>query len=578
MCRSGLRASIATRRLEHPATGSIRTRVILAAATACMAVVATSAMAAGTNLLTNGDFEAGGGSLTGWKGQSATLALVPGDGSANAAKVTLSGTTGTYAIKTSANVVASAGAGDIYTADGRFNAPSGKSVCFKVKEAGTTSKTVTGCTTGTGGWATLAELSYTVVSSGDSLSFFVEQKKAVSGDSFVVDNLSFSTNGSTVAPPTNLQATATSPTEIDLTWNASTTPTVTGYHVFRDQASQPIATLGAGATSYQDTNVQPATTHDYTVTAFDPTQESVASNVASATTPSQGGGGGLMIAAAGDIACASLTPTSTKCHQQATANLISSRLSQLDSVFTLGDNQYPCGAIADFNAYYDKSWGAFIQKTHPTIGDQDIGASTSCDGKPQNGYFQYFGGRAQPNGANGYYYVDLSGPNGANWRVIDLNGNCTSTPCSAGSPQEQFLQNTINSTPSGSCIMAVWHQPFFSGSSLNGHSAYKPLWDDLYAAHAALILNGHAHYFERYKPQNPSGAFDPANGITEMIVGTGGINHGSAKVISPNTAVYDNHDWGVIFLTLNATSVDWQFVNEGGQTVDSGTRSCTPRP
>ena len=408
-----------------------------------MAVLATSAMAAGTNLLTNGDFEAGGGSLTGWKGQNGTLSLVAGDASANAAKVTRSGTTGTYAIKTAADPVSTAGAGDVYVADGRFNAPSGKNVCFKVKESGTTSKTVTGCTLGTGGWATLAELSYTVVSSGDSLTFFVEQKAAVAGDSFAVDNLSFSTTTSVVAPPTNLQATATSPTEIDLTWNASTTPTVTGYHVFKDDGSQPFATVNAPAHAFEDLTVQPATTHHYMVTAFDGSGESVASNVATATTPSQGGGGGLRIAAAGDIACASSTPTATKCHQQATANLISSRLSQLDSVFTLGDSQYPCGAIANFQTYYDSSWGAFIGKTHPTIGDQDIGASTSCDGKPQNGYFQYFGARAQPNGANGYYYVDLSDGNGADWRVIDLNGNCTSTPCSAGSPQEQFLQNAI---------------------------------------------------------------------------------------------------------------------------------------
>ena len=554
--------------------------MILVAVTVCMAVLATSAMAAGTNLLSNGDFEgSGSGSLTGWKGQSATLALVAGDNGAGfGAQVTRSGTTGTYSIKWSADVVTNAGAGDVYTSDGRFKAPVGKNVCFKVKESGTTSKTVTGCTVGTGGWATLAELSYTVVSSGDVLDFFVEQKAAVANDSFTVDNLSFSTTGTTIAPPTNLQATGTSPTEIDLTWNASTTPTVTGYHVFKDDGSQPFATVNAPSHAFEDLTVLPATTHHYMVTAFDANGESIASNEATATTPSQGGGGGLMIAAAGDIACASNTPTSTKCHQQGTANLISSRLSQLDSVWTLGDNQYPCGALANFQTYYDASWGAFLNKTHPTIGDQDIGASSSCDGKPQNGYFQYFGGRAQPNGASGYYYIDLSDGNGANWRVIDLNGNCPTTSCAVGSPQELFLKNAINTTPSGSCIMAMWHQPFFSGSSLNGHSAYKPFWDDLYAAHAALILNGHAQYYERYKPQNPSGAVDPANGITEMIVGTGGINHGSAKVISPNTAVYNNTNWGAIFLTLNATSVDWQFVNEGGQTVDSGTRSCTPRP
>ena len=317
--------------------------MILVAVTVCMAVLATSAMAAGTNLLSNGDFEgSGSGSLTGWKGQSATLALVAGDNGAGfGAQVTRSGTTGTYSIKWSADVVTNAGAGDVYTSDGRFKAPAGKNVCFKVKESGTTSKTVTGCTVGTGGWATLAELSYTVVSSGDVLDFFVEQKAAVANDSFAVDNLSFSTTGTTIAPPTNLQATGSSPTEIDLTWNASTTPTVTGYHVFKDDGSQPFATVNAPSHAFEDLTVLPATTHHYMVTAFDANGESIASNEATATTPSQGGGGGLMIAAAGDIACASNVPTSTKCHQQGTADLISSRLSQLDSVWTLRRQPVP---------------------------------------------------------------------------------------------------------------------------------------------------------------------------------------------------------------------------------------------
>ena len=101
-----------------------------------MAVLATSAMAAGTNLLTNGDFEASGGSLAGWKGQNGTLSLVPGNVSANAAQVTRTASTGTYAIKTAAEPVSNAGAGAVYVSDGRFKAPSGKNVCFKVKESG----------------------------------------------------------------------------------------------------------------------------------------------------------------------------------------------------------------------------------------------------------------------------------------------------------------------------------------------------------------------------------------------------------------------------------------------------------
>jgi Fibronectin type III domain/Iron/zinc purple acid phosphatase-like protein C len=546
-----------------------------------MAALATSAMAA-TNLLANGDFEGGGsGSLTGWKGSSATLALVPGDGGGFGAQATRS-SGGTYGIANSGKLVTSAAAGAVYVADGRFNAPSGKSVCLKLKEAGSSSATVTSCTNGTGAWATLPELTYTVKSSGDSLSFFVVQKKAATGDSFSVDNLSVATaSGTTIAPPTNLHATAVSSTEVDLTWNASTTSGLSGYHVYRNGGAQPYATVGASASSFDDTNAQPSTTYSYTVTAFDSSTESDPSNSASATTPSGGGGGGggggMTFAIAGDIACASTVPTSSKCHQQATANLISSRLSSLNSVFTAGDNQYPCGALSDFQKSYDNSWGAFLNETHPTIGDQDIGASTSCDGKPQNGYFQYFGARAQPNGTNGYYYLDFSS-GAAHWRVIDLNGNCTSTPCSQGSPQEQFLQNAINTTPSGSCIMAIWHQPYFSGSSTKPHSLYKAFWNDLYAAHAALVLNGHAHYYERFKPQDPSGNSDPTNGVTQIIVGTGGVNHGSAANISPNTVVYDNTHWGATFFTLNASSVDWQFVSEGGQTLDSGTRSCTPQP
>ena len=287
--------------------------------------------------------------------------------------------------------------------------------------------------------------------------------------------------------------------------------------------------------------------------------------------------GDPVIALAGDIACKSPT-VGSNCHQQLTANLISSRLATLDSVFTLGDNQYPCGALSDFMNSYNRSWGAFLNKTHPGVGDQDIGDSGSCKGKPSNGYLAYFGARAQPNGRDLYYYVDIAGTGSstAAWRVIVLNGNCSSVPCSAGSAQEEFLKSTLASTPSGSCIMAVWHQPYFRGSTLTPNKSYKAFWTDLYAAHAALVMNGHNHFYERYVPQNPTGASDPAGGITEIIAGTGGVNHGTAKVISPNTAFYDHTHFGVTFVTLHPTSFAWQFVSDTGQVIDSGSRACTP--
>jgi len=87
--------------------------------------------------------------------------------------------------------------------------------------------------------------------------------------------------------PGGLTATAVGPGEIDLAWTASTdNKAVTGYDVYRDGSATPIATLGAGATSYADTTVAPASTHAYTVDAFDAAgNHSALAGPAGATTP-----------------------------------------------------------------------------------------------------------------------------------------------------------------------------------------------------------------------------------------------------------------------------------------------------
>ncbi len=94
------------------------------------------------------------------------------------------------------------------------------------------------------------------------------------------------------APPTvpqGLIATAVSPTQINLTWQASTdTGTgVAGYRVFRNGGTSPVATVTT--TSYSDTGLTAATQYTYTVRAFDrasPANVSADSAPASATTQS----------------------------------------------------------------------------------------------------------------------------------------------------------------------------------------------------------------------------------------------------------------------------------------------------
>lgn len=75
--------------------------------------------------------------------------------------------------------------------------------------------------------------------------------------------------GDTQAPttPSGLTANASSPTRIDLSWNASTDDVgVTGYSIYKDGGTTPAATVTG--TSYSDT-VTPTSTHSYQVDAFD---------------------------------------------------------------------------------------------------------------------------------------------------------------------------------------------------------------------------------------------------------------------------------------------------------------------
>jgi len=83
--------------------------------------------------------------------------------------------------------------------------------------------------------------------------------------------------------PAGLTATATGPTQVDLSWTASTDNVgVTGYEVFRDGVS-----IGsASGTGYSDTAVSEATTYTYRVRARDSAgNNSGLSDAATVTTP-----------------------------------------------------------------------------------------------------------------------------------------------------------------------------------------------------------------------------------------------------------------------------------------------------
>jgi len=565
----------------------MRKAIAIAVVVVC-ALVAGPAALADTQLLANGTFEgSGSGSLSGWRSQNATLTLVAGDGGVGfGAQQAWNGAGTTYGITTNPNpVVSNSVAGAVYTATGRFNAPSGKSVCLKVKETGAQSKTTTACTTGNDTWKDLPQIAYTALADNDTLNVTVIQKTPLGGDAFVIDNMSLTSPAvSTIDPPSNLSATAISENEIDLSWDASTTAGITGYHVYRNGNGTPIATVNDPDTTYADTTVNAGTFYTYTVTAFDATDESDPSNEASATTP--GGGGSVTIAAAGDIACNVNDPdfnggdgtggVTGHCQQKAVANLIAQ--GSYSRLLAIGDLQYDCGSLGAFGTSYDLSWGQFNSIVAPVLGNHEVQSAsdsgeTGCS-KKATGYFSYFANHgvteAAGVGGKGYYSFDLG-----SWHIIALNAQCNQFGgCATGNPEEVWLRNDL-AAHQNQCTLAFWHQAPWSTTG-GGVTNTRTFWTDLVNANTELVLNGHWHHYERFADMNSSGhAVADGTGTREIVVGTGGESQGGfgSTTPAPGSQVRAS-GFGILSLTLNSGSYSWQYKRIDGTTGDSGSDTC----
>ena len=266
-------------------------------------------------------------------------------------------------------------------------------------------------------------------------------------------------------------------------------------------------------------------------------------------------GGDPVITAAGDIA--DPRPSSETI---ATANLVLSI--DPNVALTLGDNQYPSGSLTDFRESYDATWGRFLSNTAPALGNHEYKSSSSAAG-----YFDYFGSEAP----GAYYSYDVG-----TWHLISLDSNCSRIGgCDPGSPEYDWLQRDL-AADSAVCTLAYWHHPrWSSGEKHGGTDAVDPFWTLLYKAGADVVLNGHEHNYERFAPQDPNGEPDTANGIVEIVAGTGGHGLYPFGGVEPNSVVRDDTTFGVLELTLHATSYDFRFEPiPGGAFTDSGSADC----
>jgi len=284
--------------------------------------------------------------------------------------------------------------------------------------------------------------------------------------------------------------------------------------------------------------------------------------VAAALTAGPGSGqpAPVTLVGAGDIASCSQS------NDSATARLLGNIPG---TVYTLGDNVYPRGTAENFRDCYDPTWGRHKKRTKPALGNHeyyDENYNMTTNAGP---YFDYFGWRAGARG-KGYYSYDRGA-----WHVVVLNSNCSMVGgCGRRSPQGRWLRNDLADNPSR-CALAYFHDPLYASGTGSDAPEVKPFWNILYNRGAEVILNGHAHRYERYAKITPGGARS-ANGIRQFIVGTGGEPGGDFDgPYHPDMQRFKRNTPGVLKLNLRVDSYAWKFVPIAGKTfTDSGTTGC----
>lgn len=238
-------------------------------------------------------------------------------------------------------------------------------------------------------------------------------------------------------------------------------------------------------------------------------------------------------------------------------------------VFTLGDNAYPSGSggVRDyFRRCFSPSWGTtrIMNLIHPAPGNHDYDSGSLTP------YFDYFGDRAGPPG-KGYYSYAVG-----NWHVISLNSElyfARANPAEA-SEQEAWLRKDL-SDHRNLCTLAYFHRPLFSSGVHGGTREMLTLWRMLSDGGVDLILGGHDHHYERFLPQTPGGVADSAQGIAQIIVGTGGAQlRGERSRLASNSALRIRGRYGVLKLTLGDGEYRHAFLDTDGRVWDSGGGRC----
>ena len=211
----------------------------------------------------------------------------------------------------------------------------------------------------------------------------------------------------------------------------------------------------------------------------------------------------VIVATAG-IACGG-PPTPDDPERRCRYDLVGQLVGSLkpDRFLAIGDVQHASGGVTDYASFYGRYFGGLKAITSPTPGDVDWMPSSDA-------YLSYFGDAAGPPG--GYYSFDLG-----SWHVISLNSrDCFDADgCDPASAQFAWLRADLASHPNSlyPCTLAFFADPRYlwvdwwahDGVPRGPETRTTSLWSLLYGSGVDIVVNGGAHNYERWAPQDVQG-------------------------------------------------------------------------
>lgn len=229
-----------------------------------------------------------------------------------------------------------------------------------------------------------------------------------------------------------------------------------------------------------------------------------------------------------------------------------------DVFLYLGD-VYARGTFTEFRNWYGdgSTWySRFRAITDPVPGNHEYVADPTAAG-----YRDYWG--SPPH----HYAYDVGA-----WHLIALDSTEEYAQVVPGSAQYAWLAQDLHDAPA--CTLVYFHHPVYSAGAAPA-PRLASLWDLLAREGVDLVLSGHEHRYERWKPLDANGT-PAATGPIQYVVGSGGMSLYKMTTTPVRIDAWNDSKFGALRLWLSPGTAQTTFMTAGGAVLDTATRPCSP--